>query len=349
VSFKFPKFARLLPTVAVVAACSDRHEPTTPGLDRRAASVRVATITLDGDDVPGGYVVRRRAAKPDSIPLDASGAATVSAFIGDTLSLTIAPPATTQYYASAGTFVVGGDTTIDVVLIPTSWTLRRGRYAGARRAIDIVKAFGSDADDTHFLNYFSPAKGTLLGWSEDNLPISVGYDTTGSTRRWTPADSAWFWSTLIDMNEALGRTMFVPVTTVGLTTPGAIGVRVDYSTPGTRQGSLGIDLDQCKPPVRVCSGGHGTIVLGYPVFFRPVFDEENFRVMQHEMMHALGFGHACYWPSVVMHTGVDCAPTVPKDVSVDDAAYVELVLRLVTILKAHPSAWNLDEASKGRS
>lgn len=346
VSFAFAKATRLLLIAAAMAACSDSHTPTVVPERRAAAAIRVAAMALDGGDLSGGSVYVRRGSDPnvDQVRLDASGAATIGGSAGDTLSLTISPARTTQYYASHGTLVLGGDTTLDVVLIPTSWTVRRGRYAGERRVIDIVKALGSDANDTHFLNYFSPASGIFVGWTEDDLPISVGYDTTGSTRRWTAADSVWFWSTLIDVNDGLGRTMFKPVATVRLSDPGVIGVRVDYITPQTRQGSLGIDLDRCKPPLRVCSAGHGSIILGYPVFFRTAFEEENFRTMQHETMHALGFGHACYWPSVVMHTGVDCAPTVPKDVSVDDAAYIELVLRLATILKPHPYAWHLEEA-----
>jgi len=345
VSFAFAKATRLVFAAAAMAACSESHRSPTQLPERRPATVRIAALTLDGGVAEGSfYVLQASGPNGEPLRLDASGAATIAASTGDTLSLTISPQATTRYYASHGTLVVSGDTTLEVVLIPTAWTVQRGRYVGARRAIDIVKAFGSDANDTHFLNYFSPTKGILVGWTEDDLPISVGYDTTGSTRRWTAADSVWFWSTLIDVNDALGRTMFKPVTTVRLSAPRVIGVRVDYTTPQTREGSLGIDLDACKPPVRVCTGGHGSIILGYPVFFRTAFEEENFRVMQHEMMHALGFGHACYWPSVVMHTGVDCAPTVPKDISVDDAAYIELVLRLATVLKAHPYAWHLDEA-----
>jgi hypothetical protein len=69
--------------------------------------------------------------------------------------------------------------------------------------------------------------------------------------------------------------------------------------------------------------------------------------MQHEMMHALGFGHACYWSSVMMHTGPACSSNVPLDVSVDDVAYMELVFRLASVLATHPQAWNLDEALTG--
>ena len=64
-------------------------------------------------------------------------------------------------------------------------------------------------------------------------------------------------------------------------------------------------------------------------------------------MHALGFGHGCYWSSVMMHTGPARSQTVPTDVTVDDVAYMELVFRLASVLTTYPQAWNLDEALSG--
>jgi hypothetical protein len=343
-------FVKALAGIAVIGgtACSATDEPKSEsGNGRHSVRLQVAAITCDGAPLSSGYVVRRRGVAVDSVPLTASGTATLDQRSGDTLLLSVVPTATDRYYASIGTLVVGGDTAVDVVMIPTSWTVQRGRYAGAKRAIDIIKAIGSDADDTHFLDHFTPVAGMLVGWTEDDLPITVGYDTTATTRRWTPADSSWFWSALLDINDAMGRTIFRPATNVALSTPKVVSVRVDYETPSIRQGSIGTNLDICKPPLRGCDAVHGVVTLGSSVFFRSRFDDENFLVMQHEMMHVLGFGHACYWPSVVMRTGPDCAPTVPNDITVDDAAYIEFVLRLGTVLEAHPYAWNLDEALTG--
>ena len=231
-------------------------------------------------------------------------------------------------------------------MIPTMWTVQRGRHRAVARPIDILKAFGSDNDDTHFLNYFTPAKKILVAWTEESLPIAVGFDSTGTTRRWEPADSAWFWSAMNDVNDAMGRQVFRPTGSVALTTRNVIGIRVDYDNRGYF-GSLGANFDLCKLPARTCTDLHGVVTLARGVFFRSIFDESNVRAIQHEMMHALGFGHGCFWPSIMMHTGPTCAPTVPTRVSVDDVAYMELIFRLATVIAEHPQAWNLDEALAG--
>jgi hypothetical protein len=45
-----------------------------------------------------------------------------------------------------------------------------------------------------------------------------------------------------------------------------------------------------------------------------------------------------------MQTGPGCSTEVPRDVTVDDVAYMELVFRLASVLEAHPQAWHLDAA-----
>ena len=232
-------------------------------------------------------------------------------------------------------------------MIPTTWVVQRGRFRATRRPIDIVKAFGSDNDDTHFLNYFSPERKILTAWPEEALPITVGLDTTGNARRWSaPADSVYFWSAMDDFNEAMGRPVFQPTSSVALTTRNVIGVRIDYDNQGYF-GALGSNLDVCRLPTRACHDLHGSVMFSRGIFYHSVFDEQNFRSMQHEMMHALGFGHGCYWSSVMMHSGAACSQIIPTRVTVDDVAYMELVFRLASVLATHPQAWNLDEALAG--
>ena len=150
-----------------------------------------------------------------------------------------------------------------------------------RRPIDIVKAFGSDNDDTHFLNYFAPARKILVAWPEEALPISVGIDTTGNSPRWSSAaDSAWFWSAMTDFNEAMGRPVFQPTTSVALSTRSVVGVRIDYDNPGYL-GSLGANLDVCRLPARACTDLHGVVIFARGIFYHSTaFDEQNFRSMQ---------------------------------------------------------------------
>ena len=321
--------------------------PSGPTTHPSTVTVRIQTIPLDGWTIRDAFVLSRQSGGvTDSVPIDVSGRATLRVLSGSTLDLRIDVPAPRLYYASTAVQAVTGDTTLAVVMVPTSWVVQRGRYAGKRREIDLVKAFGSDNDDTHFLNPFAPSRKILVAWPDESLPIAVGFDSTGMTRRWSDADSVWFWTALKDVNDAMGRAVFRPTGNVGVATRNVIGLHVDFDNGGY-YGSLGTNPEVCKLPARVCQDLRGAVSLSRGIFFHSVFDEANVRSMQHEMMHALGFGHACYWSSVMMHTGGACLSTVPNDVTVDDVAYVELVSRLASVLVTYPQAWSLDEAFSG--
>ena len=340
---------RLLLALAVLwAGCSDSTaSPPSALAAKTTATIRIRAIPLDGWTLRDAFVLSRQSSGAvDSVPINASGLATLRVTAGSTLDLRVDAPAPRQYHPSSASYTVADDTTLEMVLVPTSWVVQRGPHAGSRRPIDIVNAFGSDNDDTHFLNLFTPSRKILVAWSEDALPISVGLDTTGTTRRWSSADSAWFWSALNDINDAMGRPVFRPTGGVAVSTRNVIGIRIDYDNPGYF-GSLGATVDSCRLPIRVCNDLHGAVILARGIFYRSLFDEGNFRSMQHEMMHSLGFGHACYWSSVMTQTRVGCTATVPAHITVDDVAYIELIFRLASVLAAHPQAWNLDEALAG--
>ena len=338
--------------VAGAISCGGADSPAPPlpsaPVVNPTATIRIRAIPLDGWTLGEAFVLSRHpGGASDSVPIDVNGLAVLRAERGSVLDLKLDVPAPRLYHASAATYTVAGDTTLEVVMIPTAWVIQRGRFRATRRSIDVVKAFGSDNDDTHFLNQFTPERRILTAWPEEALPILVGVDTTGNARRWSaPADSAYFWSAMNDFNEAMGRIVFQPTTSVALTTRNVIGVRIDYENGGYF-GALGANWDVCHLPARACNDLHGSVIFARGIFYHSIFDEENFRSMQHEMMHALGFGHGCYWSSVMMHTGPACSSNVPLDVTVDDVAYMELVFRLASVLAMHPQAWNLDEALAG--
>jgi hypothetical protein len=131
-----------------------------------------------------------------------------------------------------------------------------------------------------------------------------------------------------------------------------IGIRIDTTYVSSGAAVLGTDLDRCPPTVRLCSAVQGEIWM-HPYFsyqysgiYGDSFTESNERMIAHELMHTLGFGHACYWPSVMMHTGVKCANVslVPTRPTATDVAYIELVMELARLLGDHPAAWHLAEA-----
>jgi hypothetical protein len=162
-----------------------------------------------------------------------------------------------------------------------------------------------------------------------------------------------FWSALDDFNSAVGRLVVQPTGSVALSTRRVIGIRVNYNfaTYATPEGALGSNVDFCTLPAHLCDDVHGVVSFGSGRFAQNkqgVYYNDPSRLFQHELMHALGFGHGCYWPSIMMHRGGACmTAAVPPDVSVDDVAYMELVFRLATVLQRHPQAWHLEEALNG--
>ena len=337
------RIALLLLLTAI--ACEQQDVGPSDPAGGRHATILVRAITLDGATLTSAFAVARSHRGRDTVRIGQTGLGDrgIDVVVGDSVELRVDVPEPRAYHASTGKIVVEGDTAIDVILIPTVWTVRLGRYRGLKRPIDVATAMGRDEDDTRFLNHFTPGREILTAWPEDALPIAVGIDV-GSNRRWSALDSAWFWQSIDDFNDAAGRQIFRPASDVALSTRRVIGIRIDLDANAIAYGSLGTNLDVCKLPARLCSDVHGVVSLPRGLFFRSSFDEEYFRVFQHEMMHALGFGHGCHWSSIMMRTGPGCSIDVPRDVTVDDVAYMELVFRLASVLEAHVEAWHLDEA-----
>jgi hypothetical protein len=130
-----------------------------------------------------------------------------------------------------------------------------------------------------------------------------------------------------------------------------VQIEFDLRKIVTPTGSLAVPLGACGDRARLCTAVRGTVslsegtLLEFPgSYFETARERENARTVQHELMHALGFGHGCYWPSIMMYTGPACAATFPEEPSAYDIAYVEFVQTLAGTLAVHPDAWHLAEA-----
>lgn len=322
------------------AACGRDSAPPTE-LESTLPRISVRVTTVDQRPVPAGSVrVRRNGATLDSVALGADGTARIATPTLDSVDLVIGVES--AYYGSTWREAFARDTTIDVLLIPRSWIVQRGVHAGATRVLDLVKAVSTDVPNTHFLNGFAVGQRRVAAWPLSALPITVGFDTSGGAPRWTAQDSAFFWSSVAELNGEFGREVFRAVSLVESPLVGSIGVRIDRENQGPR----GVLFNRCDVPSRLCVGRAGQVWMGRGFSYPGVFADANRRLVKHELLHALGFGHGCYWQSLMILTSLSCihVTELPTGITADDVAYVEMMFQLATALETRPAAWAIDEA-----
>lgn len=345
---------RLLSGALLAIACSSGSDISGTKSGSGTVQLSFRLLTLDagtGEDVS----VRARVADitvDSTVVVLADGrSAQLTVPANAPLDLTIATTSG-NYYSSAARETVAHDSTIDVVLIPTTWTIRQGVYQSTRVRIDLASANATNPDGSHFLNFASASPRMLTSWTPEALPIAVGFDTTG-VAQWTSSDSTVFWQVAASLDTVFGQRLFRPANRGGFAPANAIGVQTE-AVGLQYMGLLGTNYDACRLPRRLCSSVQGEIAFppGFyyvgPGLFTQSHDEERRRGIAHELMHALGFGHTCAWSSVVLITQLTCLalPEVPTRPTAEDVAYVEMILTLAGVMEAHPYAWQLAEASR---
>ena len=247
----------------------------------------------------------------------------------------------------------------DLLLIPTSWTIQDGEFAGRTVATSLDLAMEDDAGSFLYSYFWAQPEPfdqpnryrvELITWPEDAFPLSVAFDHANSTTALTPSDSAAVWGVLDRMEVRFGRDLFQPVVAdPGWWTepwrddpqpvPGV--VRVVHDPPAWFGPSYASDpADEWAVELGPwAQGGRfsafevtrqflnaGTLVVGE---FEDLRLADGFipweTVLTHEMLHVLGAGHTCRIPS----PQGPCARTA--DVSEQDVAYLELLRRTLTL------------------
>jgi hypothetical protein len=144
------------------------------------------------------------------------------------------------------------------------------------------------------------------------------------------ADSIAFWASVRRFEQQLGMTAFRPADTssIGIGRPG-VEVVVDPRTPPAAMtwaswGSSG-DLNEARVAVRAPS------------------DFRNVPLIAHEMLHALGFGHAAEWRSVMTRTASPGITTL----TAQDVAYVQVIHRVRAAQSAFGAELGFLEAAEG--
>ena len=183
------------------------------------------------------------------------------------------------------------------------WTIRAGSYAGqsVRLNTDLATKRSS-----RFLR-ISKLKGDsrFVAWSPSRLPAPVAFR---GGRGISDNDSLAFWSILREMEADMGMRLFEPAVLSDDSDPSDIIVVDTKNMPHDD----GMTLVTWSSP-----GG----IYDARVFLRSTATLHSSRVVAHEMMHALGFGHTSAWASI-MNSGA----ASPSHLTPEDVAYAQFAL-----------------------
>jgi hypothetical protein len=184
----------------------------------------------------------------------------------------------------------------------TAYTIDAGTYSGTTIQVQRARALRRGSG---FWRVPPKTDGRLVGWNPSRFPLGVAFRSGQGIE---PEDSIAFWKILRGMEQDLGMHLFDPATISATDDPD------DLIVVGMRSmtGDDGVTL--------VTWSNDGS-VYDARVFFRSREVFSDARVVQHEMMHALGFGHTSAWPSI-MNVNREVRRLSPEDV-----AYAQIALQ----------------------
>ena len=270
-------------------------------------------LTADGERADGLRVIvhwsRDTAAlgAADTLQLDELGRFVdlIRPTADDSIRIVVSSSGESAYYGAA--VAVPRDRAGDeirILVVPRRWIIRRGSFTGQTVAIDPEAALRRSPDRGSFARL---TRHRTVGWALESYPIPVVFRHTGYARI-DPADSVAFWSAVRAVDVAMGTPLFRPVSDTAMTGrifPVDVGVG--------RIGSAAVTY--------VSWNREGNIFEG-SVTFRSVRELRELSIVEHELMHVLGFGHTSAWPSAVQAL----APA-NRTITAEDVAYAQLLLR----------------------
>jgi hypothetical protein len=204
---------------------------------------------------------------------------------------------------------------LDVVLLPATWRLTAGTYAGSAVPISAAIAQVRVGDGRRIWNLARLDHGTVrrggpaVGWAPERFPLTVAFDHERVAIG--EGDSVRFWRAARQLERDWGAPLFRPVT-------------VDAAA-ARAGGAADIDVT-IDSRIRVAGlttigwNGDGEISESVLAFSgRDIFSAPG--IITHELLHALGIGHADdEWHSV-MHPTSDGSVRA----SAEDIAYGQLL------------------------
>ena len=187
--------------------------------------------------------------------------------------------------------------------VDTLWTIAAGEYKGRTVRIDPELAARRGSS---FLRV-SRLKGEqrYVGWNPSRLPARVAFRPG---RGVSAEDSAAFWSILNRMELDVGMRLFEPATIEPGSDPDDVIIVETRHMPG----------DDGRTYLSWSTNGG---VYDARVYLRSTATFHSSRVVAHEMMHTLGFGHTTAWSSIMSPS-----PMAPTALTAEDVAYTQFAL-----------------------
>ncbi|HEU4563395.1 MAG TPA: hypothetical protein VFS05_02055 [Gemmatimonadaceae bacterium] len=230
---------------------------------------------------------------------------------GDSLTVALAPPSRALLPALLALAPPALDDSLGVVLLPSSWTIPEGRYAGRAVRITPAAALRRAGDGTRFWRVNrSDVTGEMqaVAWPPRSLPLPVVIRP--SLARRTAADEGAFWATVRELEADFGMRLFRPAAAEERGAEvGVVSLELDRSLSLSGLTYISYDGRGDISEATVTVGAPGTLGDEYTI--------------AHELVHALGVGHAASWVSLM-----GAAASRAARPSVEDVAYLQLLYRV---------------------
>ena len=322
------RFRRRL-AFALLGALGCGHDTSAPGAD--AARVRLHYVGGRGDAAL--RVSARVGGVTESAIVGSSDAVTVGSGLSpsDTVEIRVEEtgPAAGRFHPA--TAIVTGAAIGQVqrfVLLPRRWTIAATgspcRQAGQTVDIDVALAYTRSVADPS--SFYLRLPNAAAGWEyraasvpAAAMPIPVAFDRAASTDPISAADSVGFWSAVNDLESSLCQNAFQPANRSAVSATRGVRVLLDR----------GLDVVARGGPTMGESRGTTSIISGV-VVCRNASCLTSGTVPQHELLHVLGFGHTCAWPSLMRAGCAGEARLSAQDVAYFQVYYAARALQLAT-------------------
>jgi hypothetical protein len=240
---------------------------------------------------------------------------------------------------------------IHVVPIPRIFRVSGGAFDGTDVALDLVAAVTpptaacTPVSTVNCSSFIRSDRGVAVqDWATRPVPLVL--DRVGSDVAITEADSIKIWEGVAALEAAVGQTLFVPASASLFSFDaerrplGAVAVALVTSlSVGTGNTLSSINSTRAEYT-------RGRITLGAPF---GAFTPRNLVV--HELMHTMGIGHTCAWPSPMGSYGCPIVPLTARDVAMiqlrQRVRSVEATVRAAGSGALLPGVLSLLEAAQG--